>query len=301
MDVVSDVITTLRTGAPGGATVGWDAPFGVRFADEPGVVGFLVVLHGSAWLRSEGSDAIALGPGDVVFSPHGGGYGLADSPSTPLDPVPLTQDPPDSVPSEASSVVTVCGGYRIDPDRSHPLLRELPHTLHIKAQLGRHQQVRAAVEILAAEIDGQRPGADAMVPIALDLLLLYVIRTWVESRTEPTESGWASALTDDATAAALHAMHGDPAHRWTVQELAGHARLSRAAFARRFTELVGQPPLSYLTWWRLTKAAELLRESAEPLSSIATRVGYTSEFAFANAFKRAYGIAPGRFRRHTAA
>ncbi|MCK2238837.1 helix-turn-helix transcriptional regulator [Crossiella sp. S99.2] len=92
-------------------------------------------------------------------------------------------------------------------------------------------------------------------------------------------------------------MHQNPAHPWTVAKLAAEARLSRAPFARRFTTLVGQPPLTYLTWWRMTTAARLLRTSADPLTSIAARVGYTSEFAFATAFKRAFGTPPGRYRR----
>jgi AraC-like DNA-binding protein len=92
-------------------------------------------------------------------------------------------------------------------------------------------------------------------------------------------------------------MHQDHARPWTVQELGDRAGLSRAAFARRFTTLVGRPPLSYLTWWRLSTAARLLREADAPLASIASQVGYTSQFAFAHAFKREFGVAAGSYRR----
>jgi AraC-like DNA-binding protein len=92
-------------------------------------------------------------------------------------------------------------------------------------------------------------------------------------------------------------MHRDPARPWTVASLAAEAGLSRAPFARRFTALLGRPPLTYLTWWRMTTAARLLRESDAPLAAIAAEVGYGSEFAFAAAFKRRHGVAPGRFRR----
>jgi AraC-like DNA-binding protein len=92
-------------------------------------------------------------------------------------------------------------------------------------------------------------------------------------------------------------MHNDPARAWTVAALAAEAGLSRAPFARRFTELVGRPPLTYLTWWRMLTASRLLRDSDAPLNVVAAQVGYTSEFAFAHAFKRAYGTAPGRYRR----
>jgi AraC-like DNA-binding protein len=104
------------------------------------------------------------------------------------------------------------------------------------------------------------------------------------------------ALTDPAIAAALTAIHDAPDRPWTVAELGARAGLSRAAFANRFTALVGQPPLTYLTWWRMTIAARLLRRSGTPLRVVARRAGYSSDVAFAAAFKREYGITPGRYR-----
>jgi AraC-like DNA-binding protein len=147
-------------------------------------------------------------------------------------------------------------------------------------------------------LERPRLGADAIVPALLDTLLLYMLRTWFdEQTTSGTTSGWAAALNDPPITAALQAMHRDPARPWTVATLAAQPGLSRAPFARRFTALLGQPPLSYLTWWRMTIAARLLQESDAPLSAIAGRVGYASESAFGNAFKRQYGTAPGRYRR----
>lgn len=131
----------------------------------------------------------------------------------------------------------------------------------------------------------------------LDMLLLYVMRAWFEEPPTPATSGWAAALADPAVSAALQALHRDPAHPWTVQSLATRANLPRATFSRRFTALTGQPPLTYLTWWRLTTAADLLRRSDAPLRDVATRIGYSSEFSFGNAFKRQCGTAPGRYRR----
>lgn len=154
------------------------------------------------------------------------------------------------------------------------------------------------MDLLGAELERPQPGTDAIVPALLDTLLLYILRAWLAERPEHGEpTGWAAALTDPATGAALAAIHRDPAHPWTVATLGTEAGLSRAAFSRRFTTLVGRPPLAYLTWWRLTSAARLLRDSDAPLSVVAAQVGYTSEYAFANAFKREYGIAPGRHRR----
>lgn len=298
MDVLSDVITTLRTGHPGGARAWWEPPWGVRFADQPGTAGFLVLLQGSAWLLADASEPVAVTPGDVILSPRGDGYALADSSARVVDPLPVASEPVQEGRPGPTATVTLCGGYTLDPDRTHPLLRELPATIHLPSRIGQHARLRAAVDILGEEIDGDQLGSDAIVPMALDMLLFYVLRAWLGSRPATGRAtGWAAALADPAIRGALDAIHGDPAHAWTVQELAQHASLSRAAFSRRFSTLVGEPPLTYLTWWRMTTAACLLRDSTDPLAAIATRVGYGSEFAFANAFKRHHGLAPGQFRR----
>jgi AraC-like DNA-binding protein len=130
------------------------------------------------------------------------------------------------------------------------------------------------------------------------MLLLYVLRAWLSAQPE---AGLATALRDRAITTALRQIHRRPDKPWTIEDLAASAGLSRAAFAKRFTTVVGQPPLAYLTWWRMTMAARLLRESDAPLRSIASRCGYASEYAFGKAFKRAYDVAPGRYRTRTAA
>jgi AraC-like DNA-binding protein len=143
-----------------------------------------------------------------------------------------------------------------------------------------------------------RPGADAMLTALLDVLLLHILRAWLDDRAaggRPT--GWAAALADPPVAAALRAIHADPARAWTVAELGAHGGLSRSAFARRFGALVGQPPLTYLTWWRMTLAARRLRADDAPVAVVARGVGYGSEFAFGAAFKREFGTPPGAYRR----
>jgi AraC-like DNA-binding protein len=302
VDVLSDVIAVMRSGRPRSARVAWRAPWGQRFPSAPGSAGFQVILQGSCRLIPPSGDPVALSVGDVVFFPHGHAYGLADSPSTPLaEPVcdPLEDAElfaSDVVGQEGPVTVTLCGGYQLSPGHTHPLLRDLPEVIHLPARLGHHPELRAAVDLLGNEIGNPRLGADTIVPALLDMLLLYILRTWFENPPTP-DTGWAPALADPAVSAALHAMHRDLARPWTVQTLAGQAGLSRATFAHRFTTLTGRPPLTYLTWWRLTVAAKLLRESEAPLHEVATRTGYTSEFAFANAFKRQYGTAPGKYRR----
>jgi AraC-like DNA-binding protein len=302
MDVLSDVVAFMRCGRPTSARISWRAPWGVSFRASPASAGFQVVLRGSCWLIPAQGRPVPLSVGDLVFLPHGSQFGLADDPGRPL--IESDCDAHSELfasagfgGSGAETVILSCG-YLLDPGRSHPILTSLPAVIHLPATLGGHPELRAAVELLAGEIDNPRLGTDTVVSSLLDTLQLYVLRAYYETQDEPcTLSGWAAALADPAIGRALDAIHRDPARRWTVESLGAHAGLSRAGFARRFTGLVGQPPLAYLTWWRLSSAGRLLRETDAPLSEIAAQVGYGSEFAFANAFKREYGVAPGKYRR----
>ncbi|MEX5637861.1 AraC family transcriptional regulator [Parafrankia sp. FMc2] len=320
MDVLSDAVAVMRTGQPHSGRVHRPAPFGTR---HPSVAaaGFHVVLQGSCWLFPPRGAPIALGVGDVAFLPYGAAHGLADSLSTPLveASTSLTEIPPgqddnqndrqdgDGVPTgrhltdgSAAATVMLCGAYLLDRSRAHPLLEDLPEVIHLPARVGHRPGLRAAVDLLAGELEQPRPGGDAMLPALLDVLLLHILRAWFDEQSaHGAVTGWAAALRDPAVAAGLCAIHGDPARPWTVAELASQAGLSRAAFARRFAALVGQPPQTYLTWWRMTLAARLLRDSDAPLATVARKTGYSSEFAFAHAFKREYGSAPGKFRRST--
>lgn len=302
MDVLSDAIAAMRTGRPHSSRTVRFAPWGIRFPATKGA-GFHVVLQGTAWLLPpDGAAPVRLGPGDVVLLAHGTGHGLADHPGTPLvDAVPAPDGSwpslPDRGPVDAEETLLLCGAYQLSRARAHPLLTGLPPYVHIPARVGAHPRLRAAVDLLGAELAEPQPGADTIVPALLDTLLLYLLRTWWLAERADRSTGWSAALSDPAVAGALRALHDDPARPWTVEELGALGGLSRAAFARRFTTLVGRPPLAYLTWWRMTTAGRLLRTDDLPLRTVAQRSGYSSEFAFAKAFKREYGLAPGQYRK----
>ena len=152
----------------------------------------------------------------------------------------------------------------------------------------------AALDLLAAEVSRDEPGQDAVLNRLLDLVLVLALRAWcAESATLPA---WYRALGDPAIGEALHLLHADPARRWTVAELAAKVGSSRAAFATRFTTLVGEPPLTYLTGWRMTLAADLLRDSEKTVAAVAGEIGYADPFAFSVAFKRARGVSPSTWR-----
>lgn len=299
MDVLSDVLVAMRTGNPTAARTSSHAPWGVRFPRGK-AAGCHVVLAGSCWLISSHGEPLPLGVGDVLFTPHGDGYALVDQPGSPIvdfAPQPDEATPLDQMHIDGAGAVTelLCASYMFDPARPHPLLADLPAIIHVPARVGQHPSLRSAVELLGNELLDPRPGTDAAIPALIDMLLLYVLRAWLAEQPGDA-TGWATALRDPATTTALRHIHHHPEKPWTVEDLAAVAGLSRAAFARRFTTIVGQPPLAYLTWWRMTTAARLLRESDASLRTVATRCGYSSEYAFGKAFKRAYGVAPGQYR-----
>ncbi len=302
--MLADALQLMRTGDPGSARTEVHAPWGLRFRAITGAT-FHVVLEGGCWLLSESAEPLALGSGDVVFLRRGSAHALADDPATPLvDFAPRQGEVPSTigqvrVDGPGPRAVLLCGAYRLGNARPHPLMRELPDVVHLPARSYRHRALHHLIELIGDELHEPQPGRDGIVPALVDAMLLYILRAWIGRRTAPgqSERGWAGALTDPAVGAALQDIHAAPARDWTVAELAARGGMSRSAFAHRFTTLVGEPPLTYLTWWRMTLAGRLLQESDAPLSAIAQRVGYTSEFAFAKAFKRQYGQAPGRYRR----
>jgi transcriptional regulator GlxA family with amidase domain len=151
------------------------------------------------------------------------------------------------------------------------------------------------LELLAAEIVRDEPGQEVVLDRLLDLLLVSVLRAWF-ARPEAEAPGWYRAQGDPIVGKALRLMQNTPAQPWTVEMLARECGVSRATFARRFQDLVGEPPMSFLTDWRLTLAAELLREPRTTVGSVARRVGYASPFALSAAFKRKRGISPAAHR-----
>ncbi|MEY9926348.1 AraC-like DNA-binding protein [Catenulispora sp. GP43] len=304
MDILSDTLDALRTGRPGVVRTDAHAPWSLRFRPIAGA-GFHVVVEGHCRLLPPVGGPVALGPGDIVFLRRGGGHVLCDEvDSAIVDFVPEHVDassPIGRFALEGPGVRTVllCGAYSLDIDRPHPLLGELPEVIHLPASPGRHPALRSAVDQLCAEVHNPQPGSDKVVSTLVDLLLLYILRSWYAEQPKEQARGWSAALSDPLVAPALKAIHDDPAHPWTVESLGSQAGLSRAAFARRFTALVGEPPLTYLTTWRMTTAARMLRQSSDQLGAIAENAGYTSEFAFAKAFKRHFGMPPGVYRKRS--
>ncbi|MFE9424749.1 cupin domain-containing protein [Kitasatospora sp. NPDC006697] len=305
MDILTEALASMRTGMPASARTEGRAPWGLRLGPVPGA-SFHVVLHGTCWLldcTGAGHDT-ALGPGDVIFLRDGRDHVLTDHPDSPQVGIGECGSGPAgpirtlTLGGEGPGTSLLCGTYLLDPGRRpHPLLGQLPELIHLPARPGAHPELTSTIQLLGGELENPRAGSTGIVPLLIDSLLIYILRAWLDEQPAGTARGWAAALRDPATAAALNAIHAEPAAPWTVAALAAEAGLSRAGFARRFNELVGEPPLSYLTRWRMTTAARLLREGDTPLSTVAGQTGYGSEYALGKAFKREYGLAPGSYRR----
>ncbi|MGW0391264.1 AraC family transcriptional regulator [Streptomyces sp. NPDC003042] len=308
MDVVSDAISAVRIGRPSSNRVRVSGSWCTRLAPYDGA-GFHVVMEGSCWLLPDGGSPVSLGPGDAVLLPHGSGHVIADAPADPVTverAVPFESWRDGRTPRGAgpgagagagAGVEVLCGKYRLDRSHVHPLMAELPQVVHLPNRRGSHPELRAAIDLLGRELGEQRPGAGTAVPSLLDLLLVYMIRSWLADAATATASGtWPNVLGDPVAAAALRALHSDPAAPWTNDLLAAEAGVSRPTLARRFTPLVGRPPMAYLAWWRLTLAARLLRDTPDPLAAIARRVGYGTPYALSHAFSREFGTTPGRYR-----
>ncbi|GHI05538.1 AraC family transcriptional regulator [Streptomyces cellostaticus] len=303
MDVVSDAISAVRAGRPSSNRLRVSGSWSVRLAPYEGA-GFHVVLSGTCRLVPDGGgEPVTLGTGDVVLLPHGAGHVLADRAAGAAEvrravPFEEVRDSDVRRPGPGPDVELLCGKYRLDRNRTHPLLAELPQVVHLPHRVGDHPELRTAVDLLARELDEARPGACLALPSLLDLLLIYLVRAWM-ARAET--GAWPAVLNDPVTTAALRALHSDPAAPWTAGRLASQAGVSRATLARRFTSLVGRPPMTYLTWWRLTLAATRLRDSDAPLATVARETGYGSPYALSHAFSREFGTTPGRYREQARA
>ena len=287
--MISAAIGSIRVGEAGAQRIERSGEWGFRYAAFAGS-GFHVVLRGACWLIRDAEDPVRLRAGDVVFSPSGTGHGLSSEPRNPAELPPAVLGA--ETPLESPDVVLLCGAYRLAKGRVHPYLAAMPGIVAVSPDYDEVPLLRVSAEMLDAQTADGRPGTGVVRSALLDLLLVQMLREWVRQHHDAT---W-PPLTDPAIAAALRSLHDRPGRPWTVEQLSGIAGMSRAAFTRRFTALTGTPPMTYLIRTRLGHGARLLRETAQPLRAIAREVGYATEYAFANAFRRVYGISPGRFR-----
>jgi AraC-like DNA-binding protein len=258
-----------------------------------------VLARGSCLLVAEGgSEPVPLREGDVVVSDGRRSYVLCSDPGlTPIDPSEVAVDPRTAMGAlgGGDEVLCVSGHIDLSRDSGDLLLRALPELIHVRSGRAEAPVLRWLTGQLMEEMTGGRAGSVFSGEHLAQLLFVQVLRACL-SEAAGLPPGWLRALADERLAPALRLMHDEPGRPWQLAELAAAAAMSRTTFAVRFREAAGVPPLTYLQNWRMSLAARALRRDSTPVSALARSVGYTSESAFSNAFKRTVGVAPRRYR-----
>ena len=282
-----------------------DPPWSLRIRDRAPLT-LITMVRGGGWVVPDGDEPVRLCPGDVVVVRGPQPYTVADDPGTPpqivIHPGNRSTTPDGEELCEAMNLgvrtwgsgpggatVMLTGTYQLGSEVGQRLLDALPALVVVC----RDDWDCPLVPLLADEIVRDEPGQQVVLDRLLDLLLIAVLRSWLSRADAPA---WYRAHGDPVVGQALRLLHDDPAHPWTVATLAAKVGVSRATLARRFTALVGEPPMEYLTGWRLALAADLLREPDATVGAVARKVGYGSGFALSAAFKRVRGVSPQQYR-----
>ncbi|MFH0173310.1 cupin domain-containing protein [Streptomyces cacaoi] len=306
-DPLTDLLNGVRTSGAvfnqSSLTGSWAARF-----EDGSPLALAVLVRGSAWITPQGGDPVRIGSGDVAVLCGGAPYVIADDPDTEPDVVilpggrcttpegeelvgPRVPDAGVRDTEGPDGTLLLNGVYTLDSGTPGRLLAALPPLAVIEADVG----VCPVGPAIFEEITREEPGQQILLDRALDLMLITALRAWF-TRPGAQVPAWYRACSDPVVGPALRMLQADPAHPWTLPALAAKTGVSRANLARRFTALVGQPPMTYLRERRLALAADLLREPDATLAVVADRVGFANAFAFSAAFKREHGISPSEYR-----
>ncbi len=279
------------------------APWGVSIADHGTI--FHIVVAGRCWLQVNGvAKPVPLRAGDLVVVTRGDAHVMRGAPATPainyFDLI--KRHAPDKngvvrTGGKGPATRFVCGGMQFENGATNPLLAVLPPLLHVKAtKEGGRPWLRLTVKHVLAELDSDSVGATEVVTRLADILFIQAVRSYFEENVDTAEFGWLAAVRHPQIGRALALLHGHPDEPWTIASLARRVAVSRSAFADRFTELVGDPPLRYLTRLRINAAAKRLLTSDDKLSAVAAAAGYKSVTALSRTFKQRMGMTPGNYR-----
>ena len=273
-DLLSELLRSVRLRGERIVAYAPRATFSIAFAD----IGTLhIIEQGELELGIDGDEHVEhVRRGDVVLLPRGDAHHISN----------VTDEP----------ARWLCGTFTIGDSQASHLLASLPAVIILR---GARDQALEWLEVsrrmLLFEMQSPSQGSAVMVARILDLLFIQILRAWA-ARMD-TEPNWLVGALDPQIGPAFRAIHRDPSHDWTVEELARGCNLSRSAFAERFVIRVGTPPATYLAHVRLDAAATLLQDTTLTVALVAARVGYTSEAAFSRAFRQLYGTPPARWRR----
>jgi AraC-like DNA-binding protein len=280
------------------------APWGLTLPPMPGYLWFHVVTSGRMWLETGDEDQRWIQLGDLALVPHGDGHVLRSEPEAAAPGIlelerEAVSDRYEILRHGEGGAPTglICGAVRFAHPAAGNLVEILPTTIHIEAaSSSRLEWMQSVLRLMASEAGELRPGGEAVITRLGDILVIQAIRAWMES-DPAAQTGWLRALQDPQIGRAISQIHRDPARNWTVASLAGELAMSRSAFAARFSELVGEPVMSYVARWRMHVAVAALKDEGATVGQLADRLGYRSEAAFSRAFKRVIGVSPGAVRK----
>ena len=299
MDPLSDVLSLLkpRSYSSGGFDAG--GKWSIQFPRHAGIKCYAVV-SGKCWLSVAGvPDAVRLKAGDCFLLPSGQPFRLAsDMRLMPVDAAAVYST------ARHGGIATCNGGgdfflvgghFAFEREHRGVLLGVLPPIVHIRKESDR-AALRWCLERMMQELRERQPGGFLVIQHLAHMMLVQALRLHLAAGLRGGV-GWLFALADKQMGAAIKAIHDDPAHRWTLEELAQRACMSRSTFALRFKETVGTSPMEYLTRWRMLLAGDRLVSGSDSISVLALSLGYESESAFSTAFKRVMGCSPRQYSR----
>jgi AraC-like DNA-binding protein len=279
-------------------------PWALELPPFGNCVTFHLVTRGGGWLEVEDETPVYLRAGDIALVPHGRGHWMRSSPDAP--PTGRADELPQELVNEHFSLLRcggdgprstlICGIVSFDQPAVGRLLDLLPAVIHIEGTDEGESRIRDAIRMMTAELRQPRPGGEAVTTRLADILMIEAIRFWLAS-DPAARTGWLGALQDPQLGRAIAAVHKSPGHDWTVESLAREAAMSRSAFAARFTELVGEPAMRYVTRSRMDLARSRLQSGDTTVAAMAADLGYQSEASFSRAFTRTVGASPGAVRR----
>lgn len=298
-DPVAEALHTLQMSGAFYSRATFTSPWGMALPEMPGHLMFHVLVRGECRVESEGRAPLHLREGDFALIPHGEGHTLVGAPGDPV--VSLWETRRQLVTPHyellhhgggGAETAMICGAVRLDHPAARHLVSLLPPAIHLEhSGSERNQWVRSTVQLICHEARSLQAGGEAVITRLADLLVVQAIRAWLES--DEANTGWIVALRDREVGSAIRHIHRNPERNWTVASLAGAVHMSRSAFARRFSAVVGESPAAYLTRWRMQLATTWLSTGEVRVADLPRRLGYGSEAAFSRAFKREMGMPPG--------
>lgn len=259
---------------------------------------FCLLLDGSCFLDLDGVGALELSEGDFVLLPETPGFTLASDLKISPELVAFdhSRETRYGAESEPATMRMLGGYFHFDRTHAQLLVKLLPSVVHIRREEPGATRLRSIVELIGEEADAHRPGRVLILERLVQVLLVEALR-FRPASVAREEQGLLAGLSDPALARTLRQIHIDVTRRWTVEQLARTAGMSRATFAERFARKVGMPPMQYLLEWRVALAKDMLRRERPSLAEVAEKIGYQSASAFSTAFTRVTGRSPSEFAR----